>query len=272
MFNIFSAHADNLLQINRQIHSDVTERITNQAACTTCGRGYFNVTFHGNICVQCHKTPRKFTEANDLYVSAETELFQDLSAAERMLIRPIVPQMMLIRTSDGQQAIRGHTIFFHQEITTLMRRLPRTSVPIVIVSRTRFDGRVSALRVRRSKVLQCFNFLKANNRYYQHMDFDDDAYTQLPDDGFIPPLDHILVENDEDEPYVDVSLIADNGRADGVTGGDVINLRINETVLRHPPMGSDPVNEFNQPGLMSLAFCDLFPYAEGLCILFNIFN
>jgi len=128
---------------------------------------------------------------NEMFVPPLPNCFKDLTLAEESLISAVQCCITLIHLRHGQLAMSGNSIFFYQNLQQVADSLPRSQCEIVTFGKIREDGRVSYLRVRRAKVLQCLSYLIKNNELYKDIKLNMDVLNNLPIDGHIKPLDHI---------------------------------------------------------------------------------
>ncbi|CAF1066361.1 unnamed protein product [Brachionus calyciflorus] len=94
-------------------------------------------------CETCEKS-KKFTDLNNLnprihlLTSELKTAFFNLTMIEEMLISPILPIMAVYRLAGGQLVNRGYVVNFKQDITKIVKKLPRLTkqLPIIIVKKS----------------------------------------------------------------------------------------------------------------------------------------
>ena len=67
------------------------------------------------------------------------KLLEEMTMVEEMLISPILPIMSVYRLPNGQNVLRGHMANFVQDISDLVKVLPRmtNTLPVLIVKKKR---------------------------------------------------------------------------------------------------------------------------------------
>ena len=63
----------------------------------------------------------------------------------------------------------------------------------------RRDGRISYLRVRRLKVLECLSYLQRHNPFYADIVIDTESLNSLPLDDVLPNVPHVTPDDDHQE-------------------------------------------------------------------------
>jgi len=225
--------------------------------CLKCKSSFYNITFSNRrrFCNFCYRSKEgKFSSLNNMEVPPLPECFRDLTAAEESIMCRAQCCISLLHLRHGQYAMSGHSIFFHQNLQHVADILPRMKADIVVFGKLRRDAKVCYLRVRRLKVLQCLLFLKKNNPLYNNICISFDSINQLPIDGHIEPL--LFIDSNLDGADFDsfvpstTSINADKKIKESLT---------EKGFIPYPAQSGDPVNEFDTPGLLSLAFPSLFP-------------
>lgn len=91
--------------------------------------------------------------------------------------------------SGRQRGYRGHVVSFNQNITSLVRELPRSlnSLSDVVILRPRnVLSTRSDLRVRRERIKNALEFLLQNHKYYRNqIVFSQENLSQLPENATI---------------------------------------------------------------------------------------
>lgn len=271
----------NLEEFNCDIHQYIDQKLNMDKICKMCSKGFLSIKFNGDICNSCsrymlyNKTNiSNFSAQNDMDPGELPSILEDLTLAEKCVIRLISPSLIVAHLKYGELMNSGHTIFFPNNINDVVSKLPRTKTNIVVFGRIRSDGKINCLKVRRNRVKECLLFLIQNNPYYQNISIDEDAFKKLPDNDFIEPDE--FIRDDSSEEVVDDSIFAENPESDSALVGTSVKLA-DKSIIEHKlrkmklielaPTSLDPINEFREPGLMTKAFPYLFPY--GNCELFN---
>ena len=105
-----------------------------------------------------------------------------------MLIAQIFPVVSVYNLPGGQYAYRGNIINFPQDVQEFVTRLPRdpSSLDLLIVRRYTENGsNFRDFHVRRGKVMQALQWLKAYNIFYRDIDIDNNILQKLPENGSI---------------------------------------------------------------------------------------
>ena len=208
-------------------------------------------------------------------------ILQGLSQAEEMLISAVMPFMSIYRLPHGQFGYRGHVINLPQDIASFASSLPRLPAELDVILVRKQGSRSSHrdFRVRRKVVLQALLWLKQHNKYYHHIQINQTALNQLPEDGNLTGLCGVEVEASADDAEElqateDVDLL-DAGSfvpvvARKLTEEESVRKSVQERQTKHPeqvvpwpPTGDTPISEFRTEGYMSCAFPTLFPTGAG---------
>ena len=139
-----------------------------------------------------------------------------LTQAEEMLIAKGCPVMRVYRLKGGQRGYGGHVVNLAQNIGDLVNSLPRSTreLPIIVVRRQGGEGIHKHLLVRRQRVFDALNWLKANNPFYSDISINTDNLNSLPDKGSLQDLYETRGDDDLDSER-------DTGpQQDGASGGD----------------------------------------------------
>ncbi|KAH7906703.1 hypothetical protein BJ138DRAFT_1137883 [Hygrophoropsis aurantiaca] len=149
------------------------------------------------------------------------------------------------------------------------------------------------LIVRKERVRSALLWLKANNHHYKEISINDEMLNSLEDEQLLPVhIEHVLPSHAEESltsrydgsstlmEAAPASSPEDNGEAIAFQNvvvtdvdGKASPAQLRAAALRHVkskgggylqiPCGSEPVNEFMNPGLMPMIYPTLFPYGLG---------
>ncbi len=201
---------------------------------------------------------------------------QGLMQIEEMLISQVMPMMTLYRLPHGQYGYRGHIINLPQDISSFATSLPRLplELDVVLVRREGANGSHKDFRVRRSKILGALEWLQQHNMYNRDITLDQDALSQLPEDGDLADLATVTLEDpiaDEepleqsDDPYnafLVGSFVPVNHRKN--TEQEIVQQAVaqgnsDDQPVLWPQISGTPINEFHTEGYFTCAFPTLFP-------------
>ena len=135
-------------------------------------------------------------------------------------------------------------------------------------------------RVRRKRVLDAIQWLKANNPYYKDIVIDHNSLQQLPEDDVPSGLQIVEDKNDmvqENEDDVDHDVLMEDADGNDELPRSFLPLPVHkkqdqdairsavdgQDPLDWPSVSGDSINEFKTTGLASMAFPTLFPYGKG---------
>lgn len=129
---------------------------------------------------------------------------KDLTYVEQLLIAKVQPVIRVYRVKSrgipGQYAYKGNIINIGQNITEIVRILPRktATLGLIVVRREDSNGHRD-FYVRRNKVLTALIFFKNNNPYYADMIIDYENVSQLPiNDSILNEISAIQLENNNE--------------------------------------------------------------------------
>jgi hypothetical protein len=204
-----------------------------------------------------------------------------------MLIAQVFPVVSVYTLPGGQHAYRGNIINFPQEFAARLLRDP-SSLDLLIVWRYSENGNnFQDFNVRQKKVIQAFQWLKANNKLYQDIVIDNEVLQTLPENGSIVEQ---LPQITDDRPYCSEEEPNDNDDADehenenkdpfksqtfvpSIPNRPSEDRAINEilnrahdrenSTIKWPHNDVSPVDEFNSPGYIARAFPTLYPWRIG---------
>ena len=220
---------------------------------------------------------------------------------EEMLCSLASPSFLMWVSKGGQFKTRGNVISFSQDVAMLYSSLPRLPEELDILIVRKPDARDPAsykdFRVRKKKVLDFLDFLKANNPYYAHIKIRHPDDVDLPEDGdILQRLPNVVAPdsgkstasmknatgnsfNDaddlEEQSFEPEELIQEQTSfvpsfLPGRTELDAIHsglqshglIDTSQTILPWPTIG-EPLSEFTTDGLFTKAFPALFPLGKG---------
>jgi len=243
-----------------------------------------------NSCQTCARDKQKsMSKINDM-IPLIDELppqiqkdLEEMTQIEEMLISPIVPVMSVYRLSGGQLVNSGYCASFHQDIQPVTDQLPRlpSEVSIIIIQKKDKQNLNKDFICNRYRLQRILKFILEFNETWKTLgiQFNQANWNQLPDNG-IPNGLNIIYENEtknetsnetqtdkgpeiidtEDEEndehnthrYIEIDV-------DEAQQIDKIRAKINIPVQN----ASNPVNEFEQNSLLTLAFPKLFPLGKA---------
>ena len=165
----------------------------------------------GRSCGHCYKAIKKklvpeYALGNRLWTGIEMDTpLKELTWIEEKLIARIHVSVQVQKCrafhafiADNfhpQSQVKGHILSYPMEPTTILNRLPLRPgqliglIKVVFLSRnsiTRTDAnKLRFYIVRRTKVWHALRWLIANNPHYKDVSIDDNALSQLPEDGIL---------------------------------------------------------------------------------------
>ena len=251
--------------------------------CPICNERIPGMTLVMGMCRHCYKekkTPKKFSNGNNMDPGPVPEELKGLTEIEEMLIAQVFTVMSVYRLRGGQNGYRGNVINFPQDIQEFTKRLPRnpSSLEILLVRRQSGNDPTGFrdFIVRRSKVENALLWLKANNHLYEDITIDDEVLQSLPANGSIVShlrqiQDGIVDKNrsedeeTEDEPisHSFVPLLPSTHSEEAAISDALDHVQSNNPHLLWPEIEGIPINEFQTPGYMARAFPTLYPYGKG---------
>ena len=250
-------------------------------------------------CKRDKKPVKSFSSANDMDPGSVPYQLKGLTQAEEMFIAKGCPVMRVYRPKGGQRGYGGYVVILAQNIGDFVNSLPRPAreLPIIVVRRQGGEGTHKDILVRRQRVFDALNWLRANNPFYSDISVNTDNLTSLPDNGSLQSLYETSGDDDLDSER-------DTGpQQDGASGGDedtesflrsvvgngmledaIIDLLLRKMLRAHrrssvtgagsrsqtaasavpwPEMEDTPLNEFKTQGLCTLCFPALFLCDRG---------
>ena len=190
------------------------------------------------------------------------DVLRNLTMIEEILIARVHPVISLYKIRGNQTAYSGNVINFKQDITHLFSSLPPypSDINAVVFACRNTPHGVIEFRVRSQVVRNALHWLKQNHRYYYDIVIDEEALSQLPDDGdyasFLPNLDEDDFVPEDDT--VSESFFPKIGQLDQQT---VIDERLGK--IEWPQTDSSPIDEFKTEGYITQAFPTLFPFGKA---------
>ena len=268
---------------NMAIHDKIKSELNFVGkSCTVCSSGFLNVKFDGDRCQHCRNykvNGRKFRSnlapENEMDPGVVPAELLGLSLFECRLIAMVNASLVIVKLRYGMLANSGHTIFFHNDVNKIVQQLPKADANIVVIGRTRGDGKVSLMRVRRDRIKAALVWLQANNPHYANVVIDQDALDAIPVDGFGEPTRFVsdanipagadAINDESCNRNTDAAVVCDLLKISDEGVKDVTLTKLKMLDFVHPLL--EPVNEFRTPGLLSKAFPHLLPF--GNCDMFR---
>jgi len=159
------------------------------------------------LCSKCHSF--KPTTARPWCSFSPKNLFpqlnipaslQDLTLAEKEVIRLVHPFQALLVLPKGQQGSRGQVIHLPASpVEKLRQLLPADPHDVLLVAQEKLNGKTSTFtRLRVEKVLASLKFLKAHNLRYSHIEIREEGEIKALFDKWERGLQQL--QKDEDLP------------------------------------------------------------------------
>lgn len=226
-----------------------------------------------NKCDTCCSFKKKFTSENDMDPCLQDLpddikiVFDELTMVEEMLISPIIPIMSVYRLSGGQLISRGCVVNFKQDISEIVRELPRAIQDLPLVGQ---QNSSKEMKVNRTGVLRTLEFLSKNSPEWKkyNISIDHTKILNLPFDDI--PDNITEVENQNDivndigpEIHENIQIPDDNHVFVQSVEEKSLECEKIKEILNWPQKSKDPINEFNFDGIASLVFPKLFPFGKG---------
>ena len=215
--------------------------------------------------------------------------FENLTMIEEMLLAPVLPIMSIVTLKGGQTVKRGFAANFRQDSITFLKELPRTAaeLPILLVRKpgeTEEHHGSKLLKINRSRVELVGRWLVQNNPVFRKLNvtFSADKLAQLPDaqegniNDLLPACDAVgdiehahgakINEDESDSDEDDCEVFVEHedlGAPQEQQIRDAV-LRTREIqVVNWPKVSGDPIDEWKQDCMATLAFPKLFPLGEA---------
>jgi hypothetical protein len=256
--------------------------------------------------------------ANRNYLGPVPQELQDLTVVEEAMISLCRAKCWIIQLREdnaetsipiSQRGVRGHIIVYPQKPSSIARTLPPSLDDIITPVCVIFVGshpptpewlreKAKPLIVRKEKVLNALNWLKANNHLYRNIPLNNEVLDSLPaesilpfhvqhivpnagidattsdyipgsaeppDSSAVPNLNEILQPPVSNIPFQSV-VVADvdgNAPASELRAAAVAHMKKPGSNYIEIPHGSHPANEFQNPHLFPMMYPTLFPYGLG---------
>lgn len=280
-----NGHLHNQSWVKRQIKNFQFElKKLKQYYCDRCHESWPTTK---NCCTTCSKDKeRLFSRLNNM-IPLLDELppqiqkdFEDLTQIEEMLISPIVPIMSIFRLSGGQLVNNGFCASFHQDIQPITKELPRLAadVSIIVIQKKTKQNQNKDFLCDRYRIERVLKFLIEFNEAWSDLgiEFSQSNLDKLPEYGIPNGLNIIYENENEPEKAVDkgpeINLGQDSEEDDEHNTHGYIEIDVDEAqqvdkirakINIPAPNATNPVNEFDQSNLLTLAFPKLFPLGKA---------
>ena len=203
-----------------------------------------------------------------------------------MLIARALPLIHVYLKPGGQKGFSGHWINLPQNVSELAQTLSRypKELSVIIIEVKGKDNNYKDLFVRRQNVAKALQWLITNNPHYKDIIVNQNSLRSLPDNGIPNELLSVETEDFDDSQPTDPDIGALNQNEDDIdyTEGTKKNsflpipdcqLKEAQAIQQHlcqqpdhirrPTVGHEPINEYINPFLATLAFPTMFPDACG---------
>jgi hypothetical protein len=279
--------------IIKEYHKGISE--LNQFYCSNCHEMWPTSSNlqQMELCSNCKKDRIIYSNENNMIPEIDSlpenvkEAFDQLTMMEEMLIAPICAVMSIFRLPGGGLIQRGYCANFKQELSPILKLLPRLpkDVPILVLKKKDQDNNVKNFNVNKNRVETVLKFLCNNNKYFieNGIQINNENLASLPENGIPQNLNEIVEESNVD------SIIIDNGpemqqqeihnreahaemnqEPDEEYNTFVENnldepLQLDKikNAIDWPNRNRNPINEYTYQGLCSLVFPKLFPTGAG---------
>ena len=238
------------------------------------------------ICQTCRKNKNKYTAENTMMPSFDEiplkikKHFENLTMIEEMLISPILAVMSIFRLPGGQLLSRGYVANFSQDLSSILKSLPRktSEIPILIVKKIDQNNESKEFIVNRVRVHELLEYLCTNNKYWQDKGISIDYQTleTLPINGIptdlnevsdsaIETIDKVIIEtgpeiiqeSNENDDFIQTTVDSD------IDAPFEVNRIQQFITCNWPTADTKPINEFDYQGLCSMTFPSLFPLGKA---------
>lgn len=269
------------------------------------------------LCLSCHRSLQRgltpdLSLANHMYIGVILDVLRDLTVVEEAMIVRCRAKSCIIQlreSVDGavvnaQCVLRGHIIVFPQQPEYVMDLLPPPLEDIAAYICILFVGsrppsqewmhmHARPLLVHKEKVRQALMWLQVHNRFYKHVQLNNQVLDSMEDEGILPvhvdivptsfaqvsllsgytsnprvsSMDDGVEEARNNDSDVFGSVVVAN--VDGNSSAAVLRAAAMEHIKKKGshyiqiPHGTVPVGNFNNPGLLPMVFPTLFPYGLG---------
>ena len=268
--NIYTVYQCSLCQEAWPIN--FTPRLHNQYQCSRCTND--------------KELPKKFSKENSMIPSSVPPQLEGLTQVEEMLIARALPIMRVYIKPGGQRGYSGHCINLPQNVAELAHSLPRypKDLSVIVVKMKGKDNNFKDVTVRRQNVANALQWLINNNPHYKDIIVNQDSLNSLPLHGV--PQDLLSVEtenlenietcepdlgpqNEEDIVYNESTEMSSFLPIPECQQQEVQAIQ-QQLLLCHqathmpwPTVDNEPLNEYVNPFLATLAFPTLFPDGKG---------
>ena len=261
--NIYTVYQCSLCQEAWPIN--FTPRLPNQYQCSRCTND--------------KELPKKFSKENNMIPSSVPPQLEGLTQVEEMLIARALPIMRVYIKPGGQRGYSGHCINLPQNVAELAHSLPRypKDLSVIVVKMKGKD-----VTVRRQNVADALQWLINNNPHYKDIIVNQDSLNSLPLHGVPQDLLSVETENLENIETCEPDLGRQN---EDIVYNESTEMSsflpipecqqqevqaIQQQILCHqathmpcPTVDNEPLNEYVNPFLATLAFPTLFPDGKG---------
>lgn len=269
----------NVIRQDNDINTDLAKEFDKELSkikiirCSTCAKGHPELRLINGICRNCSKRDGLFSAENDMDIGEVPLELMDLTMIEQILIARIHPVISLYKIRGSQLAYSGNVINFRKEVSSIASVLPHdlaTLDTLMLVNKETPSG-LQIFRARAGRVGRALRWLKMNHRYYADITIDESRLEALPQDGDLVPFLQDLGFDDAAEYLITEDLAARGIETSFCPAVPPINQQaaIDNEVNRapievqFPQMSTEPINEFQTEGYISMAFPCLFPYGRG---------
>lgn len=141
---------------------------------------------HGSLsCFHCASSNSTscFSQLNNMNPGEQPYVLQHLTKVEEIFIAHVNPILQVTHAHGGQYKYSGHTISFHQYITTISKYLPRmiSDLDILIVKKRNPSEKAYEFLICKSRALEAIEYKIKNDPYYSDVQFISYAIFSLPD-------------------------------------------------------------------------------------------
>lgn len=284
------------LDNERQIHFEAailqfeqTMKNLTRVVCLNCLKFTEHTDIRNDICGSCQRSDiHLFTPENGMDLGGVPPELTNLSLIEQILIARVHPVVSVFTIRGQQRGYNGHVLNFVQHVEQVATKLPHfvgLLNSILLVNRETPDGLIQ-FKVRSRVVRHALYWLKNNNQYYRNILIDEQALSQLPEDGDVA---HLLANLDmnidpqfaqgpnqqnqsneegmnqfESSCFPSLPALNENDAIErSLRRGDASQAGSERDIGSWPDLSQNPLNEFNTEGLICRAFPTLFPYGRG---------
>ncbi|KAK3916579.1 Cysteine--tRNA ligase [Frankliniella fusca] len=233
--------------------------------CKTCHKRVILPCYQQMKCGRyCHYL---FTKDNNMDPGIVPNELTGLTYIEKQLICRVHPVFSVYKVNRVQYKYKGQVINFPQNVQTVADKLPHLVADLnnLVVVKLTSDVELKDFYVRKDKVLNALCWLKANNPLYNDVVIDYCRIAALPDEGNVfNDLSNLVTDPSQSQCEDSAEYDGDIFKSSGVP--EIRDPSLNNTLnncLLWPQIGNFPINEFGNPGYLTLAFPHLFPYSDA---------